>query len=301
MSNDNVLSVLSDAMADAVEKAAMSTVLVNGRRRYPASGIAYASDLILTASHVLEREDEIPVILPDGSKQTGDLLGRDPGSDLAVLRLGGTIAELAEPASHEARVGQLVLAVGRPTANGVQASLGVVSAIAGPVHTRRGGLLEGHIRTDATPYPGFSGGPLVDSDGQVLGMNTSGLTRGASLAIPSGLAWQIAESLTEHGSVRRGYLGIRSQPVEISLIQQEALGRQQATGLLLVGVEPDSPAAEAGLMVGDILTGFAGEPVSEPDELFVSLAGEVVGRPTSLEILRAGELQEVTVTIGERK
>jgi S1-C subfamily serine protease len=301
MSNDNALSVLSDAMADAVEKAALSTVLVNGRRRYPASGIAYATDLILTASHVLEREDEIPVILPDGSKQTGELLGRDPGSDLAVLRLGGKIAALAEPASPEARVGQLVLAVGRPTPDGVQASLGVVSAITGPVHTRRGGLLERHIRTDAIPYPGFSGGPLVDSEGKVLGMNTSGLTRGASLAIPSGLAWQIAESLAEHGSVRRGYLGIRSQPVEIPIKQQEALGRQQATGLLLVGVEPDSPAAEAGLMVGDILTGFAGGPVSEPDELFVSLAGEVVGRPTSLEILRAGELQEVTVTIGERK
>lgn len=301
MSNDNVLSVLSEAMADAVEKAALSTVLVDGRRRYPASGIAYATDLILTASHVLEREDEIPVILPDGSKQTGELLGRDPGSDLAVLRIGGKIAALAEPASPEARVGQLVLAVGRPTPDGVQASLGVVSAITGPVHTRRGGLLERHIRTDAIPYPGFSGGPLVDSEGKVLGMNTSGLTRGASLAIPSGQAWQIAESLAEHGSVRRGYLGVRSQPVEIPLIQKEALGRQQATGLLLVGVEPDSPAAEAGLMVGDILTGFAGGPVSEPDELFVSLAGEVVGRPTSLEILRAGELQEVTVTIGERK
>jgi S1-C subfamily serine protease len=301
MSNDNVLSVLSDAMANAVERAATSTVLVNGRRRFPASGIVYASDLILTASHVLEREDEIPVVLSDGSKQTGDLLGRDPGSDLAVLRLGGAIATVAEPASSEARIGQLVLALGRPTPDGVQASLGVVSAIAGPVHTRRGGLLERHIRTDAIPYPGFSGGPLVDSDGQVLGMNTSGLTRGASLAIPSGLAWQIAESITEHGSLRRGYLGIRSQPVEIPTIQQDALGRQQATGLLLVGVEPDSPAAEAGLMVGDILTGFAGGPVSEPDELFVSLAGEVVGRPTSLEILRAGELQEVTVTIGERK
>jgi S1-C subfamily serine protease len=301
MSEENVLSILSDAMAEAVEKAAASTVLVNGRRRYPASGIAYASDLILTASHVVEREDEIQVILPDGSERNGDLLGRDPGSDLAVLRLGGSITSLAEPVTDEARVGQLVLALGRPTPDGVQASLGVVSAIAGPVHTRRGGLLERHIRTDAIPYPGFSGGPLVGGSGQILGMNTSGLTRGASLAVPSGLAWQIAESLIEHGSVRRGYLGIRSQPVEIPQNQQEALGRQQARGLLLVGVESKSPAAEAGLMVGDILTGFAGEPVSEPDELFVSLAGEIVGRPTSLEILRAGELQEVTVTIGERK
>lgn len=301
MSNENLLSVLSDAMANAVEKAAASTVLVNGRRRFPASGIAYASDLILTASHVVEREDEIPLILPDGSEHTGDLLGRDPGSDLAVLRFGSSKASLAEPASDEARIGQLVLALGRPTPDGVQASLGVVSAIAGPVHTRRGGLLERHIRTDAIPYPGFSGGPLVDSSGKVLGLNTSGLTRGASLAIPSGLAWQIAESLIEHGSVRRGYLGIRSQPVEIPQIQQEALGRQQATGLLLVGIEAKSPAADAGLMVGDILTGFAGESVSDPDELFVSLAGGLVGSPTSLEILRAGQLQEVTVTIGERK
>lgn len=301
MSKENVLSVLSDTMADAVEKAAASTVLVNGRRRFPASGIAYASDLILTASHVVDREDEIQIILPDGSEQTGDLLGRDPGSDIAILRFGGSTSSLAEPASDEARVGQLVLALGRPTPVGVQASLGVVSAVAGSVHTRRGGLLERHIRTDAIPYPGFSGGPLIDSSGEILGMNTSGLTRGASLAIPSGLAWQIAKSIIEHGSVRRGYLGIRSQPVELPPIQQESLGRQQEMGLLLVGVEAESPAAEAGLMVGDILTGFAGEPVSEPDELFVSLTGEVVGRPTSLEILRAGQLQEVKVTIGERK
>ncbi len=301
MSNDNLLSALSDAMADAVEKASVSTVLVNGRRRFPASGIAYASDLILTASHVVEREDEIPVILPDGSEHAGDLLGRDPGSDLAVLRLVRSVPSLAEPAAKEARVGQLVLALGRPTPDGVQASLGVVSAIAGPVHTRRGGLLERHIRTDAIPYPGFSGGPLVDSSGKILGMNTSGLTRGASLAIPSGLAWRIAESLIAHGSVRRGYLGIRSQPVEIPQVQREALGRQQTRGLLIVGVEANSPAIDAGLMVGDILIGFAGKPVSGPDELFLSLASEVVGHPTSLEILRAGELQEVTVTIGERK
>jgi len=298
---NSLLSGLSDAMADAVEKAAMATVLVNGRRRFPASGIAYDSDLILTASHVIEREDDIPVLLPDGSKNSAKLIGRDPGSDLAVIRQGSSVAELAESSEGEARVGQLVLALGRPTPDGIQASLGVVSAIGGPVYTRHGGLLEHHIRTDAIPYPGFSGGPLVDSSGRVLGMNTSGLTRGASLAIPVGLAWKIAESLAKHGSVRRGYVGIRSQPVEIPSSHQETLGRQQETGLLLVSVEKGSPAEKGGLMVGDILTGFAGQPISESDELFVRLAGEVVGKPVKVEVLRGGHLQEATVTIGERK
>jgi len=144
-----------------------------------------------------------------------------------------------------------VLALGRPTGEGIQASLGVVSAVSGPVHTRHGGLLEGHIRTDAIPYPGFSGGPLVDGSGQVLGMNTSGLTRGSSIAIPMKLGLKVAEALVKHGSVRRGYLGVRSQPVEIPENQQNGLGRQQNSGLLLVGVESDSPAGEAGLMVGD--------------------------------------------------
>jgi S1-C subfamily serine protease len=299
--NSQVLTALSDAMADAVEKAGAGTMLINARRRFPASGIAYAPDLVLTASHVLERDEDIPVILPSGDQLKANLVGRDPGSDLAVIRTEGTLPAVIEPAAQDARVGQLALALGRPTEDGIQASLGVVSAINGPVHTRRGGLLEGHIRTDAIPYPGFSGGPLVDVTGAVLGMNTSGLTRGASLAIPAKLSWHIAESLVIHGSVRRGYLGVRSQPVEIPPSQQEGLGRQQPSGLLLVGVELDSPAAEAGLMVGDILTGFAGEQVAEPDDLFTRLAGALVGKHVEIEILRAGQKQGLTVTIGERK
>ena len=298
---NNTLTALSDAMADAVETAGKSTVLVNGRRRFPASGIAYAPDLILTANHVLEREEDIPVLLPDGSQISANLAGRDPGSDLAVLKLSGTLPAIAQAASQQAQVGQLVLALGRPTPEGIQASLGVVSAIGGPVHTRRGGLLERHLRTDAIPYPGFSGGPLIDTDGQVLGMNTSGLTRGASLAIPVSLAWQIAESLARHGSVKRGYLGVRSQPVDIPDPQKESLDRSQETGLLLVGVEKNSPAEAGGLMVGDIIVGFAGAPLSDPDELLTRLTGEVVGRPTPVEVLRGGQLQEIKVTIGERK
>ena len=299
--SNNTLAALSGAMADAVETAGKGTVLVNGRRRFPASGIAYAPDLILTASHVLEREEDIPVLLPDGSQISASLAGRDPGSDLAVLKLAGILPAVAQAASQQAQVGQLVLAIGRPTPEGIQASLGVVSAIGGPVHTRRGGLLERHLRTDAIPYPGFSGGPLIDTDGQVLGMNTSGLTRGASLAIPVSLAWQIAESLARHGSVKRGYLGVRSQPVDIPDPQKESLDRSQETGLLLVGVEKNSPAEAGGLMVGDIIVGFAGAPLSDPDELLTRLTGEVVGRPTPVEVLRGGQLQEIKVTIGERK
>jgi S1-C subfamily serine protease len=299
--NEPVLSMLSNAMADAVEKAAAGTVLVNARRRFPASGVAFAPGLVLTASHVVEKDEDIPVVFPDGDQVKGVLAGRDPSSDLAVIRIESELPALVESSPGAARVGQLVLALGRPTEEGIQASLGVVSAVRGPVQTRRGGLLEGHIRTDAIPYPGFSGGPLVDASGRMLGLNTSGLTRGASLAIPVKIALQIAESLVKHGSVRRGYLGVRSQPVEIPTSQQAGLGRQQASGLLLVGVESDSPAAEAGLMVGDILTGFAGEPVSDPDDLIARLAGEVVDKKVRLEVLRAGQQQELTVTIGERK
>lgn len=297
----NLLFALSESMANAVEKASAATVLVDGRRRMPASGIAFAADLILTADHVIEREEDIPVVFPDGSQLAARLAGRDPGSDLAVLRLSSAAAAVAEAAPQEARIGQLVLSLGRPSREGIQASLGVISAVGGPVRTGRGGLLERYLRTDAIPYPGFSGGPLVDTAGRVVGLNTSGLARGASLAIPASLAWQIAASLAEHGSVRRGYLGVRSQPVVIPAAQQKALGRQQASGLLLVGIEEDSPAEAGGLMVGDILTGIAGQPVTDPDELLACLTGELVERPTPVEVLRGGQLNLITVTIGERK
>jgi S1-C subfamily serine protease len=300
MSNNNPLTDLSDAMVTAVRKAGVSTVTVDARRRLPASGIAYAPDLILTANHVVERDDDIYVMLPEGSNLPAQLAGRDPGSDLALLRLE-TNAATAQPAPGEASVGQLVLALGRPGMEGIQASLGVISAVGGPVRTGRGGLLESYLRTDAIPYPGFSGGPLVDSAGQVLGINTSGLARGASLAIPVSLAWQIAETLQKHGRIRRGYLGIRSQPVEIPAAQQKALAREQASGLLVISVEDRSPAEKGGLLVGDIIVAIAEHLVTDPDELFATLVGESVGVPTRVEVLRGGAPQKITVTIGERK
>ena len=299
MSN-NVLVELSDALADAAEKAGKATVLVNARRRMPASGIAYASDLILTADHVVEREDDIKIILADGKEISARVAGRDAGSDLAVLKLERAASDIAEATKSPARLGQIALALGRPSPDGIEASLGTVSAIGGPIRTGRGGMLERYLRTDSISYPGFSGGPLVAADGTVLGLNTSGLANGAAVTVPADIAWQIADTLVRHGRIKRGYLGIRSQAVDLSEAAQKALQRQQATGLLIVGVEDGSPAAKGGLIVGDILIGVAGAPVLHHDELFTRLDGDVVGKPTPVDILRGGQPQTVNILIGEK-
>jgi serine protease DegQ len=295
----NVLVDLSNALAAAVEKAGKSTVLVNARRRMPASGIAFAADLVLTADHAVERDEDISVLLADGTEIPAKVAGRDPGTDLAVLKLAKAAATPAETAA-DAKVGQIVLALGRPSAEGVETSLGTLSAINGPVRTPRG-LLDRYYRTDTTPYPGFSGGPLVDAEGRVLGLNTSGFGRGTAITIPAELAWKVADELAKHGSIKRGYLGIRSQPVEIPSASQKALKREQATGLLIVGLENESPAEKGGLLVGDILVGINGQPVTNHDELFASLAGDVVGQSAPVEVLRGGQPQSLAVTIEARE
>jgi S1-C subfamily serine protease len=300
--SQNILVELSDALADAADKAGRATVLVNARRRMPASGIIYAADLVLTADHILEREEDISVILADGTEIPARVAGRDSGSDLAVLKLERPAgpAAVAEAATSPARLGQIALVLGRPSRDGIEASLGTVSAIGGPIRTGRGGMLERYIRTDSISYPGFSGGPLVAADGTVLGVNTSGLANGAAVTIPADIAWKIAETLVKQGRIRRGYLGIRSQTVEVPQAAQKSLQREQATGLLIVGVENDSPASKGGFMVGDILVAVAGVPVLHHDELFTRLSGDIVGRSTPIEILRGGQPQTLNVLIGER-
>ncbi|NOH04804.1 MAG: PDZ domain-containing protein [Chloroflexi bacterium] len=287
-------------MANAAEAAGKFTAMVDARRRIPASGIAFAKDLILTADHVVERDEDIKILLPDGNETAARLAGRDPGTDLAVLRLDSASAVPAETAKSAARVGQFVLAVGRPSKNGIESSLGTVNAIGGPVRTGRGGMLEKYIRTDFISYPGFSGGPLVNGEGQVYGINTSGFGGSGAITIPVEIAWKVAETLAAHGKIKRGYLGIRSQTVNLPAEAQSQLKREQDTGLLIVGIEKDSPAEKGGLMVGDILVGVAGGAVEHHDELFVRLSGDVVGQSTPLDVLRGGKLQVVNVVVGER-
>ena len=161
-------------------------------------------------------------------------------------------------------------------------------------------MLERFYRTDSISYPGFSGGPLVAADGTILGLNTSGLSSGSAITIPADIAWNIAGILARHGRIKRGYLGVRSQTVDLPAASQEALKRKQASGLLISGVEKNSPASQGGLIVGDILVAIAGSPVLQHDELFVHLTGEVVGKATPVEILRGGQPRTLDIVIGER-
>ena len=296
----NALTDFSNGLTAAVEKAGASTVTVDARKRYPASGIAYAEDLVLTADHVVMREENIQIMLSDGKSLAATIAGRDPGSDLAVLRLAEKALSPAKT-SDDVKIGQLVLALGRPGSEGMQASWGIVTSINGPARTFRGGMLDEFIRSETTPYPGFSGGPLVNTEGEVLGLNTSGLTRGSSLTIPNKVAWRVADALATHGSVKRGYLGVRTQPVEIPEASRQELKREQDHGLLVLWLEEGGPAAQSGLLVGDILVAVNGQSVGDPDDLFSALNSDTVGKAISVEVLRGGRPETVNVTVGERK
>jgi S1-C subfamily serine protease len=293
----DALAAVSDQMADAVEQVGPAIVQVNGRPRRPASGVVYASTLVLAADHAIEREDDLTVETTTGAALPAQLVGRDPASDLAVLRVPGLGSEPARRAAAPARVGQFVLAVGRPGGRELMASVGIVSAIGGPARTR-GGLLEQYIRTDATPYPGFSGGALIDARGAVLGILTTGLAGGAALAVPAALAWGVADILARQGFVPRGWLGIGSQPVRIPAGQRG--GQTHERGLLIVELVPESPAARGGLLLGDILVAVDGQAVDDGESLQALLSGERVGRAIGVQVLRGGTPLALDVTVGQR-
>ena len=296
-----VLANLSDALAQTVEKAGSNVVRVEGRRRLPASGIVWSADgVVVTAHHVVQREENISLGLPDGKTVSATLVGRDPTTDLAVLRAETT--KLAPPTWAELdslQVGHLVLALGRP-GQSVQATLGIVSALSGTSwRTPVGGQLDRYLQTDVVMYPGFSGGPLISATGQVIGLNTSALLRGVSLTVPAPTVRRIVETLLEHGRVRRGYLGVSTQSVRLPAVVADQVN--QETGLLVVSVEPDSPADRGGLILGDTIVTLADNPVRHYDDLLAQLSPDRVGKTVPIRIVRGGKIEAITVTVGERQ
>lgn len=295
----SMLESVSTELAKAVEGAGQAIMQVKGRRRMPASGILWSeAGEIVTAHHVVERDERLRVGSLEGADLEAELVGRDPTTDLALLRVEGLEASPAQQAGVDTlRVGHLVIALGRPGRR-VQATLGIVSALGDSWRTPSGGTIDRYLQTDVVMYPGFSGGALINADGQVLGMNTSAL-RGVSLTIPVNTVTRIVDSLRAHGKVRRGYLGVGIQVVGLPQALADDLG--QRSGLLITSVEPGSAAERGGLTLGDTLLNFAGEPVRSPDDLMGMLNGDVVGQEANLRVLRGGEIREHIVSVGERQ
>jgi len=296
----NALQSLSQALADTIEASGKSIVRVEGRRRQPASGIVWAADgVIVTAHHVLDRDEGIKVGLPTGEIVEATLAGRDATTDLAVLRVnakGLFPAKWADGASL--KVGHMVLAAGRPGRT-VQATLGVISALGESWRTPAGGEIDRYLQTDVVMYPGFSGGPLVGADGEIVGLNTSALLRGVSVTIPALTVKAIAETLLAHGRVRRGYLGVGAQPVRLSDTLRDSVG--QETGLMLVSIEKNSPAEKGGLLMGDTIVAFDGEKVRHLDDLLGLLSGDRIGKAVQVKVVRGGQMQDIAATITEKE
>jgi S1-C subfamily serine protease len=291
------LATLSNSLADAVASAAPAVVQVLGRRR-PASGVVHADGIVLTMIRALGREDGLNIRRQDGETLEAELVGWDPSTSLAVLRAGGLGLTPITPAATGPRVGHLGVAVARSWSNATTASAGIVSVIGGPLATGRGRAIEQVLRTTAPMHDGFAGGAFIDTSGALLGITTATAIRGLGVVIPSSIAWKAASGIVEHGRLKRGYLGIAGQPVRLPDAQR--LAGTPETALLVVGVTSDSPAASAGILVGDVLVEFDGHAVGSPEDLLELLVGDRVGRQITLRLLRGGKAHDVSVTVHER-
>ncbi|MBA2277574.1 MAG: trypsin-like peptidase domain-containing protein [Chloroflexia bacterium] len=294
------LSALSDGLAAAVERAGAGTVTVDARRRLPASGIVWDDQgLIVTASHVVEREEAIQVGLANGAAVPATLLGRDLSRDLVLLRVetGGDALTPAPRRTAPVRVGNIVLAVGRPrVGGGPTATFGTVVAIGQGRRTTSAASL---ISAEVTMLPGFSGGPLVDVTGEIAGLNTSGPARSGGVTIPVAQIERVATEVQAHGRVRHGWLGVTLQSVTLPEGTRDDAG-EQTTGLLVVNIASGSPAATAGLIVGDILIALDDQDLVDVADLQQNLTGDRIGTALPARVLRGGERREIAVTPAER-
>ena len=296
----STLGELSSQLAGAVEAAAPSVVAIHARRRIPSSGIVWRDDVIVSASHTVRRDGDVEVALANGETATATVVGRDPATDVVALRLAGSKASaVARAPADEARVGSLVLAVGRP-GRAATASFGIISAIGEEWRTWQGARIDRVLRLDLAVYDGFSGGALVDASGNLVGMNNSALSRGAPLALPVAAVDRVLDELLAHGRVRRAYIGVAVHPVVLGQSVTQRNGLSSDGGLVIMSVADGSPAEAAGLRLGDVLIEVGGRPLRRPTDLLDALSG--VERGTTLEVkhLRGGEVKTTRVTPGDR-
>ncbi|HLW61624.1 MAG TPA: trypsin-like peptidase domain-containing protein [bacterium] len=293
------LAAVSEQLAGVIEATGASVLGVEAGWRSRGTGVVWSADgLVVTADHVVHREERARVRLADGRLVPAEVVGRDPTTDLAVLRVRDLALSAASWTDSSAlRVGTLIVALGRPGRT-LRATLGIISVLGEEWQTPAGGRLDRYLEADVRLYPGFSGGPLLDSAGGVLGVNTAGLRRGGSLTVVTPTIRRVAEALVTHGRVRHGYLGVATHSVRLAATIADQLGQER--GLLVLEVEPGSPADQGGVLLGDTIAAVDGQPVRYPEELFGLLSGERIGRAAPLRIVRAGTVQPLTITVGER-
>jgi len=283
----NGLQGLSNDLAAAVERAGRAVFSVAGRARLGSTGVHWRPGLVVTADHTVHVDEEVTITGPDGRALTARVAGRDPTIDVAVLKVDAPGVQVADVADSSAvRVGHIVLALGA----GPRASWGVVSSLG-----------EGRmLHLDLTLYPGFSGGPLVDAQGRVVGINTSGASRHWQLAIPAAAVNSVVDELQRRGRVPRAYLGVSTQPVRLPEPVRQRLNLDQQTAVIVVEVQSGSPAAAAGLTIGDVIVSLGAARITDPTDLKSALRPDRVGENITASVLRGGEPKDLQVTVGER-
>jgi S1-C subfamily serine protease len=298
---ENIWNKLSNELANVSAAAGKSVVAVQGTL-HPSSGIVIAKDAVVAASHAVRRDDNISVTSSPGEKLSARVSGRDPSTDLVVLRLQQPIdaPAIRWASTSSLRVGEFVLALARTRRGHVVASSGIISGlINGPMRTWRGGEIDQFIRPDLTMYPGFSGGPLVNSQGEFLGINTAGLHR-SGITVPSATVQRVSAELLEKGGIQRLYLGLAMQAAPLPESLQTRLNLTASDGLLVVHVEPESPADKAAIFLGDVLIALAGKPAADIDSVQSILRSHKPGDSVEAKLIRGGAISTITLRLEAR-
>ena len=305
--NSELLDAYSSAVIRAVEMVGPAVVKIEVKGG-GGSGVLFTPDgLILTNCHVVERTGDLSVVMPDGRSARADVVGQDADTDLAVVRIkasaGAPLPWATLGDSRAVRVGQMAIAIGNPYGFNHSVTAGVVSALGRSLRARSGRLMDDIIQTDASLNPGNSGGPLVTSRGEVIGINTAMIlpAQGLCFAIASNTARFVASVLIRDGRIRRSYIGVAGQTVPIPRAVARSNQLAVSSGVFVTSVEPNSPAASAGLRDGDVVLAFAGEVVTGIDDLHRRLTGDRIGVPAALTILRSAERRQLTIVPRESR
>jgi len=293
---------LSNALAQATGRAAASVVAVHTGPRGSSSGIVWRAGIIVTSEHALRQDEEIQVTLPSGRAVPATLVGRDPSTDIAVLKCAE--AESGAPELGDAatlRPGSLTLVVGRTRVSGPIAALGVVSLVTPERRSWAGGSLAPYIRLDIGLQPTAVGGAVIDAQGNIVGLATPRFGRFGAIAVPASAIQKITDTLLKQGRIPRGYLGVGLQPLRLPNALFETLQRTEKTAVIVLETSPGGPADKAGVMIGDILVELGGHTVTRPEDVHSLLGEDAIGKSLMLKYVRGGKVREGSIEVADRQ